>query len=73
MASQPDDALHGVSGTGGNGGPDLTPTSPAKNPNMVPNQVKNGGGGMPAFSGTLSGQQIADVAACVTQEITNKK
>jgi mono/diheme cytochrome c family protein len=34
--------------------------------------VKNGGGGMPPFSGTLSEQQIADVAAYVVQEITNK-
>jgi mono/diheme cytochrome c family protein len=30
-------------------------------------QIKNGGGGMPAFSGRLSDQEIADVAAFVTQ------
>jgi mono/diheme cytochrome c family protein len=35
--------------------------------------VKNGGGGMPSFSCTFSDQQIADVAAYVTQEITNEK
>jgi len=28
---------------------------------------------MPSFSGTLSQQQIADVAAFVVQTITNKK
>ena len=36
-------------------------------------QVENGGGGMPAFKGTLTQQQIKDVTAYVTQEITNKK
>jgi alcohol dehydrogenase (cytochrome c) len=64
---------HGVSGTGGNGGPDLTAISSAKNLDTVLSQVRNGGGGMPPFSGTLSDQQIADVAAYVVQDITNKK
>jgi mono/diheme cytochrome c family protein len=31
------------------------------------NQIKNGGGGMPAFGDRLSDQEIADVAAFVTQ------
>jgi mono/diheme cytochrome c family protein len=31
----------------------------------VVQQVTNGGGGMPAFQGTLSEQQIQDVAAFV--------
>jgi mono/diheme cytochrome c family protein len=35
--------------------------------------ISREGGGMPSFSGTLSEQQIADVAAYVVQEITNKK
>ena len=30
-------------------------------------QIKNGGGGMPAFGDRLSDQEIADVAAFVTQ------
>jgi mono/diheme cytochrome c family protein len=30
-------------------------------------QIENGGGGMPAFSGRLSDQEIADVAAFITQ------
>ena len=30
-------------------------------------QVQNGGGGMPAFGDRLSDQEIADVAAFVTQ------
>jgi mono/diheme cytochrome c family protein len=33
----------------------------------VVEQVRNGGGGMPAFEGRLSEQEIADVAAFVTQ------
>jgi len=64
---------HGVSGTGGNGGPDLTAIPSAKNAAAVTKQVENGGGGMPAFKGTLTQQQIKDVTAYVTQEITNKK
>jgi mono/diheme cytochrome c family protein len=32
--------------------------------------VRNGGGGMPAFAGTLEDKQIRDVSAWVTEEIT---
>ena len=64
---------HGVSGTGGNGGPDLTAIPSAKDEAAVLKQVQNGGGGMPAFEGTLTQKQIQDVTAYVTQEITNKK
>jgi mono/diheme cytochrome c family protein len=35
-------------------------------------QNGGGGGGMPSFTGTLSKQQIADVAAFVVKNITNK-
>ena len=64
---------HGATGHGGNGGPDLTAIPSAKTLTRVVAQVQNGGGGMPSFSGTLSQQQIADVAAFVVQTITNKK
>lgn len=64
---------HGVSGTGGNGGPDLTAIPSATDEATVMKQVQNGGGGMPAFRGTLTQKQIQDVTAYVTQEITNKK
>ena len=63
---------HGVAGTGGNGGPDLTSISSAKNLDAVQSQVENGGGGMPPFKGTLTQKQIDDVAAYVVQDITNK-
>ena len=64
---------HGASGHGGNGGPDLTSIPSAKSTATVKEQVTNGGGGMPAFKGTLTETQIKDVAAYVTQKITNQK
>ena len=63
---------HGALGTGGNGGPDLTTIPSAKDKAKVVKQVTNGGGGMPAFKGQLTEQQIQDVSAYVTSEITNK-
>jgi cytochrome c551 len=57
---------HGLSGTGANGGPTLVN---ADEPAAVLVQVRNGGGGMPPFEGTLSDQEIQDVAAYVTEEI----
>jgi alcohol dehydrogenase (cytochrome c) len=63
---------HGESGTGGNGGPDLTSIPSARQVSAVVRQVTNGGGGMPAFGGQLSAQQIADVAAFVTRDIANR-
>ena len=63
---------HGADGKGGNGGPDLTSIPAAKQMAKVVDQVSNGGGGMPAFKGTLSTAQIDNVSAYVTQKITNK-
>jgi quinohemoprotein ethanol dehydrogenase len=64
-------SCHGLNGQGGNGGPDLTSIESAKNLQRVIAQVTNGGGGMPAFKGTLSDAQIRSVAAYVVQRITN--
>jgi mono/diheme cytochrome c family protein len=61
---------HGADGHGGNGGPDLTSIPTAKQMAVVVKQVENGGGGMPAFKGTLSQQDIENVSAYVTEEIT---
>jgi alcohol dehydrogenase (cytochrome c) len=61
---------HGASGRGGNGGPDLTAIPTAKKTASVVEQVRNGGGGMPAFKGQLTDAEIRDVAAYVTQSIT---
>jgi mono/diheme cytochrome c family protein len=63
---------HGLTGHGGNGGPDLTAIPSAKTPTRVKSQVTNGGGGMPPFKGQLTPKQIKDVTAYVTKQITNK-
>lgn len=64
---------HGPTGHGGNGGPDLTMIPSAKSLHVVIGQVTNGGGGMPAFKGQLTEQQIRDVATYVTTQITGSK
>jgi|tagenome__1003787_1003787.scaffolds.fasta_scaffold20787297_2 cytochrome c551 len=48
----------------GNVGPNLDQLKP--DAATVAHQVANGGGGMPAFKGQLSAQQIQDVAAYVS-------
>ena len=58
-------ACHGLSGHGGNGGPDLTSIPSAKKRAVVIRQVQLGGGGMPGFESQLTPKQIADVAAYV--------
>jgi alcohol dehydrogenase (cytochrome c) len=63
---------HGADGLGGNGGPDLTTMAKAKEQAGAEEQVANGGGGMPAFKGTLSEEEIADVAAYVVEKIAGK-
>ena len=60
---------HGADGKGGNGGPDLSTIPDAGELEPVVKQVTDGGGGMPAFKGQLNDQQIADVAAYVTEKI----
>jgi alcohol dehydrogenase (cytochrome c) len=63
---------HGATGHGGNGGPDLRTMPKAQNEAGAVEQVENGGGGMPAFKGSLSEEEIADVAAYVVHEIVGK-
>jgi quinohemoprotein ethanol dehydrogenase len=64
---------HGATGMGGNGGPDLTTMPKAKEQKGAEEQVTNGGGGMAAFSGSLSEEEIANVAAYVVEGIVGKK
>jgi quinohemoprotein ethanol dehydrogenase len=63
---------HGADGLGGNGGPDLTTMPLAKTQSGAEKQVTNGGGGMPAFGGQLSEEEIKNVAAYVVEEIVGK-
>jgi len=52
-----------AAGTNGNIGPNLDDAKPDHD--LVVDRVTNGSGAMPSFSGTLSEQQIQDVAAYV--------
>ena len=51
-------------GTSGNVGPNLDDAKPSAD--LVVERVTNGQGAMPSFSGSLTAQQIADVAAYVS-------
>jgi quinohemoprotein ethanol dehydrogenase len=64
---------HGATGHGGNGGPDLRTMPLAKTQAGAEKQVTNGGGGMPAFGGTLSEEEISNVAAYVSEDIVGGK
>ena len=64
---------HGATGHGGNGGPDLRTMPLAKTQAGAEKQVTNGGGGMPAFKGVLSSEEISDVAAYVAEDIVGGK
>jgi mono/diheme cytochrome c family protein len=64
---------HGATGHGGNGGPDLRTMPLAKTQAGAEKQVTNGGGGMPPFKGTLSEEEIENVAAYVSEDIVGGK
>jgi cytochrome c551 len=64
---------HGATGHGGNGGPDLRTMPLARTQVGAEEQVTDGGGGMPAFKGALSEEEIADVAAYVAEDIVGGK
>ena len=64
---------HGATGHGGNGGPDLTTMPKAKEQAGAEEQVTNGGGGMPPFGGTLSEEEIENVAAYVVEDVVGGK
>jgi mono/diheme cytochrome c family protein len=46
---------------------------PAESQAGAEKQVTNGGGGMPAFGGTLSPEEIENVAAYLVEEIIGGK
>jgi mono/diheme cytochrome c family protein len=54
-----------AAGASGKVGPDLDQVQPG--PDLITTQVKNGGGGMPAFKGKLTDDQIKQIADYVSQ------
>jgi mono/diheme cytochrome c family protein len=54
-----------AAGASGKVGPDLDQVQPG--PQLVTTQVENGGGGMPAFKGKLTDEQIKQIADYVSQ------
>jgi mono/diheme cytochrome c family protein len=54
-----------AAGAAGKVGPDLDQVKPG--PDLVKTQVANGGGGMPAFRGKLSDEQIQQIADYVAE------
>lgn len=63
---------HGAQGGGGATGPDLQEPELAQEEEAVVTQIVEGGGGMPAFGEQLSDQEIADVAAFVIKDVSQR-
>ena len=63
-------SCHGEDGGGGSG-PNLHQES-YKDPEFVVNQVRNGGGGMPAFGDRLSEKELADVTSYVVKDLATR-
>lgn len=61
-------SCHGDDADGDGSGPDLR--SETDNDEVI-DQVKNGGGSMPAFEDELSEEEIEDVAAYITEEVAD--
>ena len=64
-------ACHGGDGGGGSG-PALAGDAEATDPQLVVDQIRNGGGGMPSFGDRLSAQELADVSAFVVKQLAAK-
>jgi cytochrome c551 len=61
-------ACHGGDGGGGSG-PKLEGEEAYTSPDVVVEQIREGGGGMPAFGDDLSEQELADVSAFVVEDL----
>ncbi|WP_010647926.1 PQQ-binding-like beta-propeller repeat protein [Oceanobacillus massiliensis] len=64
-------ACHGTEGANGHNGPNLQTSSIAPDKDAVMKRVKEGGESMPSFEGTLTEQEIDDVAAYISEIIAN--
>jgi mono/diheme cytochrome c family protein len=67
------ETCHGTDGAGGHIGPNLQTSSVAEDLARVETQVRNGGGAMPPFSGSLSDEEIDVVAHYVVEQIAPKQ
>lgn len=65
-------SCHGPDGGGGATGPSLQRSELQQEPAEVLEQIREGGGGMPAFGDELNPNQIADGTAYVTEVIAAK-
>lgn len=61
-------ACHGGEGQGGTG-PKLAGEQAYTDAELVVRQIREGGGGMPAFADQLSEQELADVSAYVVEDL----
>ena len=64
-------ACHGGDGEGGSG-PRLAGEEAYTSADVVVDQIRNGGGGMPAFGDRLSDQELADVSAYVVERLASE-
>ena len=64
-------ACHGSDGGGGTG-PALAGQEQYTKPDSVVDQVRNGGGGMPAFGDRLTPQELSDVSSYVVKDLAAK-
>jgi len=55
-------ACHQIEGSGGRKGPDLSHVAARLTRDQITARVAGGGGGMPAFAGSLSSQELDDLA-----------
>jgi ubiquinol-cytochrome c reductase cytochrome b subunit len=56
-------ACHAVDGAGGRRGPDLSHVAARMNRDQITARIATGGGGMPAFAGSLTPSELDDLTA----------
>jgi mono/diheme cytochrome c family protein len=64
-------ACHGRDGEGGSG-PAIAGEEAYTDPEVVVSQIREGGGGMPAFGDRLSAQELADVSAFIVEDLAKR-
>jgi ubiquinol-cytochrome c reductase cytochrome b subunit len=56
-------ACHSIEGAGGRRGPDLTHVASRLNRDQITERIATGGGGMPAFAGSVTPSELDDLTA----------